>query len=124
MRDHLTGPVLAALQNWDPVIGLASWLAGWLVAGSYQGCSEALHSLAREAAEASEGAQRVAADGGAERARGAGGLHARRAPPLGQRDLSPGSTLRHQIPTLPRHYPDTTPTPRHSDTSVNRQIST
>ena len=34
--------------------------------------------------------------------------------------LSPGSTLRHQIPTLPRHYPDTTPTPRHSDTSVNR----
>ena len=24
------------------------------------------------------------------------------------------------IPTLPRHYPDTIPTPRHSDTSVNR----
>ena len=23
-------------------------------------------------------------------------------------------------PTLPRHYPDTVPTPRHSDTSVNR----
>ena len=34
--------------------------------------------------------------------------------------LSPGSTLRHQISTLSRHYPDTTPTPRHSDTSVNR----
>eukprot|EP00964_Phaeocystis_antarctica_P011882 scaffold6560_cov60-Phaeocystis_antarctica.AAC.4 len=31
--------------------------------------------------------------------------------------LSPGSTLRHQIPTLPRHYPDTPPTlPRHLDT--------
>ena len=44
VREHLVGPVLAALQNWDPVIGL--------VAGSYQGCSEALHSLAREAAEA------------------------------------------------------------------------
>ena len=36
--------MLAALQNWDPVIGL--------VVGSYQGCSEALHGLAREAAEA------------------------------------------------------------------------
>eukprot|EP00964_Phaeocystis_antarctica_P132481 scaffold96592_cov105-Phaeocystis_antarctica.AAC.1 len=28
-----------------------------------------------------------------------------------QRELSPDSTLRHQIPTLPRHCPDTTPTP-------------
>ena len=59
----------------------------------------------------------------------------------GRLALSPGSTLRHQIstlsrhypdtiptlsrhldtiPTLSRHYPDTIPTPRHSDTSVNR----
>ena len=30
--------------NWDPVLGL--------VVGSYQGCSEALHGLAREAAKA------------------------------------------------------------------------
>ena len=40
MREHLVGPVLAALQNWDPVIGL--------VAGSYQGCSEALHTTCAE----------------------------------------------------------------------------
>jgi hypothetical protein len=38
------GPVLAALRAWDPVLGL--------VVGSYQGCSEALHGLAREAAKA------------------------------------------------------------------------
>ena len=38
---HLVGPVLAALRAWDPVLGL--------VVGSYQGCSEALHGLAREA---------------------------------------------------------------------------
>ena len=37
------GPVLAALQAWDPVVGL--------VVGSYQGCSEELHALAREVAE-------------------------------------------------------------------------
>ena len=37
-------PVLAALRAWDPVLGL--------VVGSYQGCSEALHGLAREAAKA------------------------------------------------------------------------
>jgi len=36
--------VLAALRAWDPVLGL--------VVGSYQGCSEALHGLAREAATA------------------------------------------------------------------------
>ena len=36
--------VLAALRAWDPVLGL--------VVGSYQGCSEALHGLAREAAKA------------------------------------------------------------------------
>ena len=35
---------LAALRAWDPVLGL--------VVGSYQGCSEALHGLAREAAKA------------------------------------------------------------------------
>ena len=44
VRDHLTGPVLTALSGWDPVVGL--------VVGSYQGCSEALETLAREAAEA------------------------------------------------------------------------
>jgi hypothetical protein len=53
-----------------------------------QGCSEALHGLAREAAKAKATAKwrqisRLAADGGAERARGAGDLPARRAPPLG-----------------------------------------
>ena len=42
-RQHLVGPVLAALQAWDPVVGL--------VVGSYQGCSEELHALAREVAE-------------------------------------------------------------------------
>ena len=31
------------LQAWDPVVGL--------VVGSYQGCSEGLHALAREVAE-------------------------------------------------------------------------
>ena len=36
--------VLTALSGWDPVVGL--------VVGSYQGCSEALETLAREAAEA------------------------------------------------------------------------
>jgi hypothetical protein len=45
-----------------------------------------LHALAREVAE--EGAHRVAADGRAERARGARDLRARRAPPLGQRVLA------------------------------------
>ena len=44
VRDHLTGPVLTALGGWDPVVGL--------VVGSYQGCSEALETLAHEAAEA------------------------------------------------------------------------
>ena len=43
VRRHLVGPVLAALQAWDPVVGL--------VVGSYQGCSEELHALAREVAE-------------------------------------------------------------------------
>ena len=42
-RQHLVGPVLAALRAWDPVVGL--------VVGSYQGCSEELHALAREVAE-------------------------------------------------------------------------
>ena len=41
VQGHLVGPVLAALRAWDPVLGL--------VVGSYQGCSEALHGLAREA---------------------------------------------------------------------------
>jgi hypothetical protein len=36
----------AALQAWDPVVGL--W---WWQVGSYQGCSEGLHALAREVAE-------------------------------------------------------------------------
>ena len=40
---HLVGPVLAALQAWDTVVGL--------VVGSYQGCSEGLHARAREVAE-------------------------------------------------------------------------
>ena len=44
VQRHLVGPVLAALRAWDPVVGL--------VVGSYQGCSEALHVLAREVAEA------------------------------------------------------------------------
>ena len=44
VHDHLVGPVLAALRAWDPVLGL--------VVGSYQGCSEELEGLAREAAEA------------------------------------------------------------------------
>ena len=58
------------LQNWDPVIGL--------VAGSYHGCSEALHSLAREAAEARARSEwrRM----GARSEHEALGLHARRAP--------------------------------------------
>ena len=43
-QGHLVGPVLAALRAWDPVLGL--------VVGSYQGCGEALHGLAREAAKA------------------------------------------------------------------------
>ena len=43
VQRHLVGPVLAALQGWDPVVGL--------VVGSYQGCSEGLHALAREVAE-------------------------------------------------------------------------
>jgi len=43
VQGHLVGPVLAALRAWDPVLGL--------VVGSYQGCSEALHGLAREAAK-------------------------------------------------------------------------
>ena len=34
--------------------------------------------------------------------------------------LSPGSTLSRHFDTRSRHYPDTIPTPRHSDTSVNR----
>jgi hypothetical protein len=75
VQGHLVGPVLAALRAWDPVLGL--------VVGSYQGCSEALHGLAREAAKEKEGDGEMASDGGAERARGAGDLHARRAPPLG-----------------------------------------
>ena len=48
-----------------------------LVVGSYQGCSEALHGLAREAAEArarSEWRRMGAAR--SEHERGAGGLHA------------------------------------------------
>ena len=44
VQGHLVGPVLAALRAWDPVLGL--------VVGSYQGCSEALHGLAREAVKA------------------------------------------------------------------------
>jgi hypothetical protein len=60
---------------WDPVLGL--------VVGSYQGCSEALYGLARAGGGDGDGDGEVAADGGAERARGAGDLHARRAPPLG-----------------------------------------
>ena len=44
VQGHLVGPVLAALRAWDPVLGL--------VVGSYQGCREALHGLAREAAKA------------------------------------------------------------------------
>jgi hypothetical protein len=47
--------VLAALRAWDPVLGL--------VVGSYQGCSEALHGLAREAATATATAKWLAADG-------------------------------------------------------------
>ena len=43
VQRHLVGPVLAALQAWDPVVGL--------VVGSYQGCNEGLHALAREVAE-------------------------------------------------------------------------
>ena len=43
VQRHLVGPVLAALQAWDPVVGL--------VVGSYQGCSEGLHALAREVAD-------------------------------------------------------------------------
>ena len=43
VQRHLVDPVLAALQAWDPVVGL--------VVGSYQGCSEGLHALAREVAE-------------------------------------------------------------------------
>ena len=43
VQRHLVVPVLAALQAWDPVVGL--------VVGSYQGCSEGLHALAREVAE-------------------------------------------------------------------------
>jgi hypothetical protein len=43
VQRHLVGPVLAALHAWDPVVGL--------VVGSYQGCSEGLHALAREVAE-------------------------------------------------------------------------
>ena len=43
VQRHLVGPVLAALRAWDPVVGL--------VVGSYQGCSEGLHALAREVAE-------------------------------------------------------------------------
>ena len=39
--------------------------------------------------------------------------------------LSPGSTLRHQISTLSRHYPDTIPTlPRHPDTPTPVSIDT
>ena len=45
--------------------------------GSYQGCSEALHSLAREAAKAKTAKWRQMR-GRTERARGAGDLHARR----------------------------------------------
>jgi len=45
--------VLAALRAWDPVLGL--------VLGSYQGCSEALHGLAREAqAGGGDGVRRTA----------------------------------------------------------------
>ena len=43
VRDHLVGPVLAALRTWDPVMGLA--------VGSYQGNSAAVNALACEAAE-------------------------------------------------------------------------
>ena len=75
-----------------PVIGL--------VVGSYQGCSQALHGRPRaRASEAADGRREGgergrAASGGrwmgarSERARGAGGLHARRTPPLGQRPLA------------------------------------
>ena len=68
-----------ALGGWEagtggkPVVGKV---------GSYQGCSEALETLAHEAV-GGDGAQRLIAlkeDGGAERGRGAG--HAQRAPPL------------------------------------------
>ena len=74
----------------DPVIGL--------VVGSYQGCSQALHGRPRARERGcgrTEGGERGrAASGGrwmgarSERARGAGGLHARRTPPLGQRPLA------------------------------------
>ena len=52
VQGHLVGPVLAALR------------AGDSYQGSYQGCSEALHGLAREAAKAKLGDGEVAADGG------------------------------------------------------------
>ena len=54
-------------------------------------------------------------------------LHSQFPPPSSllsslQADLSPGSTLR-SFDTRSRHYPDTAPTPRHSDTSVNRHLT-
>ena len=74
---HLVGPVLAALRAWDPVLGL--------VVGSYQGCSKALHGLAREAAKATATARWRQMGVRTERVHEAlaGDLHARRAPPLG-----------------------------------------
>ena len=75
MQGHLVGPVLAALRAWDPVLGL--------VVGSYQGCSEALHGLAREAAKAKATAKwRQMGVRSVHEALGIY-LHARRAPPLG-----------------------------------------
>ena len=47
------------------------------------------------------------------------------AAPTGRLALSPGSTLRHQISTLSRHYPDTIPTlSRHPDTPTPVSIDT
>ena len=56
----LVGQVLAALQAWDPVVGL--------VVGSYQGCSEGLHALAREVAEERARTEWRQTDGRSERA--------------------------------------------------------
>ena len=80
VQRHLVGPVLAALQAWDPVVGL--------VVGSYQGCSEGLHTLAREVAE--ERARTEWRRMGARSEHEALGIfvHDVHRPPLGQRVLA------------------------------------
>ena len=85
--------MLTALGGWDPVVGL-------VVVGSYQGCSEALETLAREAADRGDGAQRDWKKMGARSEDEALGIfmHSVRRRWLGQRDVRWKRRCRHAAP--------------------------